>query len=68
MGIEKDEGKIREKRKIFCLDGGENIGDFVGLGWVNRNPNSPIRETTGEKMEEEKSRCKNTKTTLTPST
>ena len=68
MGIEKDEGKIREKKKNYCLDGGENIGDFVGLGWVNQNPNSLIRETTREKMVEEKSRCKNTKTTLTPST
>ena len=68
MGIEKDEGKIREIKKNYCLDGGENIGAFVGLGWVNQNPNSPIRETIGEKMEEEKSRCENTKTTLTPST
>ena len=61
-------GKIREKKKNCSLDGGENIGDFVELGWVNQNPNSLIRETTREKMVEEKSRCKNTKTTLTPST
>ena len=68
MGIEKDEGKNKREKKNCSLDGGENIGDFVGLGWVNQNSNSPIRETIGEKMEEEKSRCENTKTTLTPST
>ena len=32
MGIEKDEGKNKREKKNCSLDGGENIGDFVGLG------------------------------------